>query len=81
MIGMAFLAGIGFTISTFIASLALSGIELAGAKAAILLASLISGSIGMLLLRNALKKLDILNIPYAPKDLGAPNIIESESTS
>lgn len=81
MIGMAFLAGIGFTISTFIASLALSGSILMGAKGAILLASFISGLFGVSILRKALRDLEILSMPYPPVDLGPPNIIKSEAMS
>ncbi len=81
MIGMAFLGGIGFTISTFIASLSLSGNILMGAKGAILLASFISGLIGVLILRKALRRLEILSMPYPPVDLGPPNIIKSEVIS
>jgi len=80
MIGMAFLGGIGFTISTFIASLALSGSILMAAKGAILLASFISGLVGVTLLRNALKRLKLRSMPYSPVDLGPPNIIKSETT-
>ncbi len=79
MIGTGFLAGIGFTISTFIASLSLSGSLLAAAKGAILLASFISGVIGVLILRRALEKMNIVSMPYPPSDLGQPNIIRSES--
>jgi len=81
MIGTAFLAGIGFTISTFIASLALSSSLLAAAKGAILLASFISGLIGVSILRNALKKKELSSMPYIPRELGIPNIIKSESHS
>jgi len=81
MIGMAFLGGIGFTISTFIASLSLSGDILMGAKGAILLASFISGVIGVSILRKAFRRLEILSMPYPPVDLGPPNIIKSEIIS
>jgi NhaA family Na+:H+ antiporter len=51
MIGVSVLAGIGFTMSLFIASLAFGNAEvLATAKVAILLASLIAGSGSLLLL-------------------------------
>jgi NhaA family Na+:H+ antiporter len=51
MIGVGLLAGIGFTMSLFIATLAFADESvLATAKLAILIASLIAGSIGMLLL-------------------------------
>lgn len=52
MLGAGLLAGIGFTMSIFIASLGLTTPEAqAAAKAAILLASLIAGAAGLLLLR------------------------------
>jgi NhaA family Na+:H+ antiporter len=51
MIGVSVLAGIGFTMSLFIASLAFADADmLATAKVAILLASVIAGSGGLLLL-------------------------------
>ena len=54
MIGTGVLAGIGFTMSLFIASLAFNDPDvLATAKIAILIASLIAGSIGLLLLYRA----------------------------
>jgi NhaA family Na+:H+ antiporter len=53
LLGGAALAGIGFTISIFISSLALTDeIFLSMAKFSILLASIISGTIGILILRN-----------------------------
>lgn len=54
MAGASALAGIGFTMSLFIATLAFaSPAELAAAKLAILAASIIAGSLGMALLRRA----------------------------
>jgi Na+:H+ antiporter, NhaA family len=54
LVGMAWLGGIGFTMSLFIADLAFgdSGARLTVAKAAILLGSLVAGSVGWLLLRS-----------------------------
>lgn len=43
-------AGIGFTVSLFVASLAFSGFHLTEAKVAILIASVVSGTIGVILL-------------------------------
>jgi len=54
--GGACLAGIGFTMSLFIAGLALGGTLLEAAKAGILLASLIAGGLGMALLLATLPK-------------------------
>jgi NhaA family Na+:H+ antiporter len=52
MVGVGVLAGIGFTMSLFIATLAFAQPEvLAAAKLGILIASLIAGSAGLLLLR------------------------------
>jgi NhaA family Na+:H+ antiporter len=52
MIGVGFLAGIGFTMSLFIASLGFGdGLLLDAAKTGILMASVIAGSIGYILLR------------------------------
>ncbi len=51
-----FLAGIGFTMSLFIAGLALDGTVLEAAKVGILLASLVAGLLGMLLLLASLPK-------------------------
>lgn len=52
MLGTGVLAGMGFTMSLFIASLAFSDLDtLAAAKLAILLASLLAGVVGLLLLR------------------------------
>lgn len=58
--GIAFLAGVGFTMSIFIANLAFSGqlFYLDSAKIGILAGSLISGIIGYILLRNTSNKLD-----------------------
>jgi len=54
--GLAWLAGIGFTMSLFIASLAFGdSIFLDSAKIGILIASLISGTVGAFILRNAKK--------------------------
>lgn len=54
MLGTGVLAGIGFTMSLFIAALAFdSPGNLAAAKLSILLASLVAGSAGLLLLRQA----------------------------
>ncbi|MFW9960549.1 MAG: Na+/H+ antiporter NhaA [Candidatus Thorarchaeota archaeon] len=80
MISTAFLTGIGFTISTFIASLAISDLNLLqAAKGAILLASLVSGLFGFFLLRYALRKREIALIPYIPSEIPkTPNIISSE---
>ncbi len=54
--GGACLAGIGFTMSLFIAGLALTGTILEAAKVGILLASLVAGGVGMLLLVTSLPK-------------------------
>jgi len=80
MISTVFLTGIGFTISTFIASLAISDFELLqAAKGAILLASLISGLLGFFALRYTLRKREIASIPYIPSEIPkTPNIISSE---
>jgi NhaA family Na+:H+ antiporter len=80
MISTAFLAGIGFTISTFIASLAILDSQLlAAAKGAILLASFISGLLGFFALRYTLRKRELARIPYVPSDISkTPNIISSE---
>ena len=52
MIGVSVLAGIGFTMSLFIASLAFADANvLATAKVAILVASLVAGTVGMVVLR------------------------------
>ncbi len=52
--GVGLTAGIGFTLSLFIAELALSGEVLARpAKAAILMASVLAAVLGLLLLRTA----------------------------
>ncbi len=48
------LAGIGFTMSMFIASLALTGTALTAAKTGVLVGSLVSGVVGMVWLRAAL---------------------------
>jgi NhaA family Na+:H+ antiporter len=55
MIGVGLLAGIGFTMSLFIAALAFSdAATLATAKLATLLASLLAGSVGLFVLRQML---------------------------
>ncbi len=55
ILGIALLTGVGFTISLFIAGLSfIPGVVLASAKAGILIASLISGSLGFLALRSAI---------------------------
>ncbi len=54
MVGVGFLAGIGFTMSLFIAALAFpGGAQLTGAKLGIVLASIIAGTAGSLLLLRA----------------------------
>jgi NhaA family Na+:H+ antiporter len=54
MIGVGFLAGIGFTMSLFIASLGFANSPLLeAAKAGILIASLVAGTIGFILLRRS----------------------------
>ncbi len=54
LLGVGLTAGIGFTVSLFIADLALSGEGLARpAKAAILVASALAAALGLLLLRTA----------------------------
>jgi Na+:H+ antiporter, NhaA family len=61
VIGVGFLGGIGFTMSIFIAMLAFDSQEMInGAKAAILIASLVAGTAGFLMLKSSLKKV------YAP---------------
>ena len=83
MIATAFLTGIGFTISTFIASLAIVDVELlAVSKIAILVASLVSGLIGFFSIRYVLKKQEQALSPYFPSDIPrTPNIIGGEETS
>jgi NhaA family Na+:H+ antiporter len=80
MMSTVFLTGIGFTISTFIASLAIPDLDvLSAAKGSILLASLISGFLGFLALRYTLRKREIALIPYVPSETAkTPNIISSE---
>jgi NhaA family Na+:H+ antiporter len=57
MAGMSVVAGIGFTVSLFVAGLAFSeGAPLEEAKIGILAASIISGTVGLLLLRPATKQ-------------------------
>ena len=68
IIGAGFLAGIGFTMSIFIAGLAFeSAINVATAKIAIITASLISGIIGIIILRTQkqVQEEPILNEPVA----------------
>ncbi|MDH4212698.1 MAG: Na+/H+ antiporter NhaA [Candidatus Thorarchaeota archaeon] len=81
MMSTAFLTGIGFTISTFIASLAISEFSLlSAAKGAILIASLVSGLLGFFALRYTLRKREIALIPYIPSEIPkTPNIISSEN--
>jgi len=83
MISTALLTGIGFTISTFIASLAITELNLLSAvKGAILLASLISGLLGFFALRYTLRKREIALIPYIPGEIPkTPNIISSEENA
>jgi NhaA family Na+:H+ antiporter len=49
-------AGIGFTVSLFVADLSFSGVRLADAKVAILAASVTSGLVGLILLRATTRK-------------------------
>ena len=80
MIATAFLTGIGFTISTFIASLSIvdTGL-LAASKVAILVASLVSGLLGFFSIRYVTKKQEKTMIPYVPSEIPrTPNIIASE---
>jgi NhaA family Na+:H+ antiporter len=68
IIGAGFLAGIGFTMSIFVAGLAFeSAINVATAKIAIITASLLSGIIGIIILRTQkqVKEEPILNEPVA----------------
>src|SRR5215207_7148988 len=53
VVGLAALAGVGFTVSLFIAGLALEGGSLDDAKVGVLLASLIASTLGALLLSRA----------------------------
>jgi len=82
MISISFLTGIGFTISTFIASLAIANpILLTTSKVAILSASLISGVLGFLLFRRVLRKREIASFPYeAPPMTQTLNIIVTKET-
>jgi NhaA family Na+:H+ antiporter len=77
MIASAFLTGIGFTLSTFIASLAIVDVGLlAASKMAILFASFVSGCLGFFALRYILRKTEERALPYLPKTgTAAPNII------
>jgi NhaA family Na+:H+ antiporter len=81
MVGVACLAGIGFTISIFISSLALTGSALAGAKGAILIASFISGFIGVAILRISLNRLYESTKPYIITDLDPRNIIHCDTSA
>jgi NhaA family Na+:H+ antiporter len=66
MVGAGMLAGIGFTMSIFITTLAFeTSAHQAAAKGAILLASLLAGSAGMLFLRQ-LTAPAALAVPPAP---------------
>ncbi|TFG27560.1 Na+/H+ antiporter NhaA [Candidatus Thorarchaeota archaeon] len=82
MISVSFLTGIGFTISTFIASLAIADpILLTTSKVAILSASMISGVIGFLSFRHVLRKREIASFPYvAPEVPETLNIIVAKET-
>jgi NhaA family Na+:H+ antiporter len=53
LVGVACIAGIGFTVSLFVADLSFEGELLAEAKVAILLASVIAASVGSVLVRRA----------------------------
>jgi NhaA family Na+:H+ antiporter len=55
LIGAAFLAGVGFTMSLVVAAAAFEGQVLDGAKLSILLASALSAIIGLVILRSAIK--------------------------
>ena len=54
MLGAGTLAGIGFTMSIFVASLSFEGAQLASVKTGVLLGSLAAGLLGLALLRSAL---------------------------
>lgn len=56
ILGVGFLAGIGFTMALFIAGLAFSGAMLDQAKVGVLGASLVAGALGFLLVRTALDR-------------------------
>ncbi len=83
MISVSFLTGIGFTISTFIASLAIADpILLVASKVAILIASLISGILGFLSFRYVLRKREIASFPYiAPVIPETQNVIVTKETT
>nr|WP_238531592.1 Na+/H+ antiporter NhaA [Nitritalea halalkaliphila] len=60
LLGVSFLAAIGFTMSLFINSLAFTTpIYMEQAKMGILLASFISGLTGYAILKNAIQKMDV----------------------
>lgn len=58
VVGIGLIAGVGFTVSIFIAGLALSGETITTAKLAILIASSVAGAAGYLVLRGASRKPD-----------------------
>lgn len=59
LVGIAFLTGIGFTISLFISGLSFTpGILLGAAKTGILIAAIISGILGVVILRSAIAKIE-----------------------
>jgi NhaA family Na+:H+ antiporter len=80
MISVAFLTGIGFTISIFIASLAFTQLALLNAaKIAILLASLVSGILGFFSIRRILHQREIALLPYEIREFEkTPNVIVPE---
>ena len=51
LIGVAILAGVGFTVSLLVSNLSFTGTELGAAKSAVLIGSLTSGVLGALILR------------------------------
>ena len=82
MISASLLTGIGFTISTFIASLAITDtVLLTTSKVAILSASMISGAFGFLVFRHVLRKREIASFPYmAPVVPETLNVISTRET-
>jgi len=52
IVGVATLAGVGFTVALFISQLALGGEDVATATLAVLIASLIAGTFGAAILRS-----------------------------